>query len=349
VFHSTDGQHWTIAFQAKLPDGWSFEYLVPLTGGLLAISDQRGVACVAGAPCPPPGFDLAPRLWYSADSSNWTQIDSPSWREVLGASLPYDIVGGAAGVVGVRADGTVVYSADGRNWRSAALPAVASALPGRPMVPGALTAFAGGFVVVGRDGSPDPYSQVVESPLQPGVGRPAAWFSRNGIDWAQAVVPGQMVPGGELREVTAGANGLFAVGIGEAVDTQTHPVTHGWASTDGMTWTSLGRVGEDVPLIGGRLLAQGSLVGDGTSMVIFGAASAASSAVVASISIDGVRWQPLKFSGAQTDFLVGTWNQAGPQGHRYLTGATVVPGGVIAQVFSGQPEFWFGTGVTDGE
>ena len=144
----------------------------------------------------------------------------------------------------------MVYSADGRNWRSATLPAVAKALPGRPIVPGSLTAFEGGFVVVGRDGSPDPYSQVVDSPLPPAMGRPAAWFSPNGIDWAKAEVPGQMVPGGELREVAAGANGLFAVGIGEAVDTQTHPVTHGWASKDGMTWTLVGRVGVDLPFIG---------------------------------------------------------------------------------------------------
>ena len=243
----------------------------------------------------------------------------------------------------------MVYSADGRNWRSATLPAVAKALPGRPIVPGSLTAFEGGFVVVGRDGSPDPYSQVVDSPLPPAMGRPAAWFSPNGIDWAKAEVPGQMVPGGELREVAAGANGLFAVGIGEAVDTQTHPVTHGWASKDGMTWTLVGRVGVDLPFIGGRLLAQGFLVGDGATMAIFGATSATSAAAVASMSVDGVEWQPLKFSGTQTDFLVGTWNQAGPQGHHYLTRATVVPGGVIAQVFSGQPEFWFGTGVTDGE
>ena len=337
VFRSTDGQHWTVTYQADLPEGWSFEHLVPVGDGLLAVSDQRGVACEADQPCPPEGFDVAPRLWYSADGESWTQIDSPSWREVLGDTPPIEISGGAAGVVGVRANGTVVYSADGLNWQVADLPAAATAVPAR-----AVTAFDGGFVVVGRDGSPDPFSQVVDTPLTPGSGRPAAWFSPNGVDWIQADVPGEVVPGGELREVAAGANGLFAAGIGEAVDTQTHPMTHGWASKDGITWTMVGRIGEDLPFFGGRHVGQGFLVSDGSNMVIFGQESATSPGVVAYSSTDGISWIPLAFSGAPSDFLTGVWAESGPQGMRYLTAATVVPGGVIASVYNGEVEFWFG-------
>ena len=346
VFRSTDGQHWTVTYQAELPDDWSFEHLVPLGDGLLAISDQRGVACEAGQPCPPQGFDVAPRLWYSSDGQAWTRIDSPSWREVVGDMPPFDVVGGAAGVVGVRANGTVVFSADGQNWQLADLPAEVAALPGRPALAGCLAAFDGGFVVVGRDGSPDPSSQVTESPLPPGSGRPAAWFSPNGIDWIQADVPGQLVAGGELREVAAGANGLFAAGIGEAVDTQAHPVTHGWASADGMTWTMVGRIGEDLPLFGGRLVAKGFVVGDGSNMVIFGQESASSTAVVAYSSTDGFEWEPLTFIGAQTDFVLGNYGEPGAQGLRYLTDATVVPDGVIASVRSGVQELWFGAATT---
>lgn len=343
VFRSDDGQHWTITYQAGLPDGWSFAHLVPVGAGLLAISDQRGVACEAEQPCPPEGFDVAPRLWYSADGESWTQIDSPSWRDVSGDMPPFDIVGGAAGVVGVRANGTVIHSPDGLSWQLAVLPATATALPGTPAIPGSLTAFDGGFVVVGRDGERDPVSEVVpDGGLPPGTGRPAAWFSPNGVDWVEADVPGEVVPGGGLREVAAGTHGLFAAGVGEAVDSQFHPLTHGWASADGLTWTMVGRIGEDLPLFGGRGLAQGFLVGDGENMVIFGPESAASPAVAAYASTDGIDWQPLTFSGAPTDFVTGTWDDSGPQGLRYLTDATVVPDGVIAGVFSGSQEFWFG-------
>jgi hypothetical protein len=339
VFSSPDGQHWTVTYQAELPEGWSFEHVVRVGDGLLAISDQRGVACEANAPCPPAGFDVAPRLWSSADGITWTQIDSPSWRDVLGDMPPTRIVGGAAGVVGVRANGTVVFSRDGQTWQRSDLPARETANPV------ALTAFDWGFVVVGRDGQPDPVSEVVVSPLAPGTGRPAAWTSANGFDWTEAAVEGEAVAGGVLREVAAGANGLFAAGIGEAVDSQTHPLTHGWASADGLTWTMVGRIGEDLPLFGGELLAQGFVAGDGSTMVIFGPESAASAGVVASVSSDGVSWQRLAFSGAQTNFVTGWWGDAGPQGARYLTSAAVVPGGVIAHLYSGESEFWFGTAV----
>lgn len=339
VFHSDDGQHWTITYQAALPVDWSFEHLVPVGNGLLAVSDQRGVACEADQPCPPEGFDVAPRLWYSADGESWTQLDSPSWRQLLGDMPPLDLVGGGPGVVGVRANGTVVFSADGIDWQVADLPAVTRAVPAQ------LTAFDGGFVVVGRDGERDPASQVVSVPLPPGTGRPAAWFSPNGVDWMEADVPGEIVLGGELREIASGADGLFAAGIGEAVDTQLHPLTHGWASEDGMTWTLIGRIGEELPLFGGRGLAQGFVVGDRSTMVIFGPASANSPAVVAYSSTDGIDWRRLAFTGQRTDLVLGEWDESGTHGSRFLTGATVVPNGVIASVYSGDVEFWVATPV----
>lgn len=337
VFGSTDGRHWSVMFQAELPEGWSFQYVLPLGDGLLAVSDQRGVACEANAPCPPEGFDVAPRLFTSADGENWTQIESQSWRDVVGDMPPSNMIGGFAGVVGIRANGTVVHSTDGRNWQLADLPASVAAIPED------LTAFDGGFVIVGRDGERDPASGAAIAPLPPGTGRPAAWVSPNGVDWTEADVEGDPVPGGELREVAAGANGLFAVGIGEARDEQAAPVTHGWASADGLSWTILGRIGEELPLFGGKLLSDGFVVGDGRNMVIFARQSASSPSVVAYASTDGVEWRPLTFSGAPAEFVLGVWGETGPGDLRYLTDATVVPDGVIATVYSGDVEFWFGS------
>lgn len=339
VFSSPDGQRWTVTFQAELPDGWSFAHVVRLGGGLLAVSDQRGVACEADSPCPPEGFDVSPRLWYSPDGTGWSQIDSPSWRAALGDAVPFDVVGSTNGVVAVLASGAVVHSIDGQTWQRSDLPASETAIPLD------VTVFDGGFAVVGRDGAADRHSQVIVTPLAPGVGRPAVWVSANGVDWVQATVEGDAVAGGELREVAAGADGLFAAGIAASVDVQAHELTHGWASADGMTWTLVGRIGDELPRFGGALLADGFLVGDGSHMVIFGPESAESANVVASLSTDGVRWQRLAFSGAQTDFVTGNWGEAGPQGLRYLTSALVVPDGVIAHVFSGNNEYWFGTAV----
>ena len=340
IFSSSDGQHWSVTFQAELPDGWSFAHLVRLGDGLLAISDQRGVSCAPGeSPCPPEGFDTTPRLWSSSNGTDWRQIDSPSWRELLQDALPFDVVGGDAGVVAVIYAGAVLSSTDGHAWQRTELPADETAIPLD------LTAFEGGFVIVGRDGARDHMSEVVESPLPPGIGRPAAWVSANGIDWTTADVEGSVVAGGELREVAAGADGLFAVGIGEPVEVQAHRPTHGWTSADGVTWRMVGRLGEGLPAFGGKLLAEGLLLGDGDRMLIFGPSSTESLSVVGWTSADGVSWERLTFAGAATDFEFGVWGEAGPKGIRYLTHAWLVDRGVIAVVYDGDIGFWFGTAI----
>jgi hypothetical protein len=340
VFTSSDGQHWTISYQAELPEGWSFAHLLSLGDGLLAISDQRGVSCAEGSACPPEGFDMSPRLWYSADGMTWTRIDSPSWRAGLGDALPFDVAAGDAGVVAVLYSGSVLHSTDGRTWQRVALPAGTAALPLD------VTAFDGGFVVVGRDGDPDPHPQVYETPPPPGAGRPAAWVSANGVDWTMASVDGSVVQGGELREVAAGANGLFAAGIAEPVDSQAHELTHGWASADGVTWTLAGRIGQELPRFGGALLAQGFLIGDGDYMLILGPESAESAKLAGFISTDGMNWDRLTFSGQETDLVIGVWNESSPAGVAYLAHAWLAtPQGVIASGYNGNSVYWFGDAV----
>jgi hypothetical protein len=343
IFASADGLHWTMADQVKLPQDWYFERLVPVGDGLLAISAVRGYDCPATvSPCPPADFDFSPRLWYSPDGRTWSQVDSPSWRVVGARTGLINVVSGPAGVLALFYDGSVAHTSDGRSWQSvSALPASASAIVKNA------AAFAGGFVVVGRDGERDVMSEAGPQPA-PSQGRPAAWISADGVTWTEAELDGTTVQGGELREVAAGADGFFAAGIGEAVDTQAHPLTHGWASVDGTTWTMVGRLGEDLPLFGGSLVAQGFVVGDGSNMLIFGPESATSAAVVAHASTNGFSWQLLSFSGASTDFMTGWSDESSGQGVRYLTGATVVPDGVIANVYNGEAELWFGAAAPQG-
>jgi hypothetical protein len=101
-----------------------------------------------------------------------------------------------------------------------------------------------------------------------------------------------------------------------------------------------GRLGEDLPAFGGKLLAEGLLLGDGDRMLIFGPESSESLSVVGWTSADGASWERLTFAGAATDFEFGS-----PQGTRYLTHAWLAPSGVIAVVYDGDIEFWFGTAI----
>ena len=176
VFASTDGLHWTITFQADLPAAWYVERVVPLGEGLLAVSNMRGIDCPANtSPCPPEGADLSNRLWYSNDGVTWTQIDSPSWRATWPKSASLKVAGGPEGVVAVGSGNLGVHSTDGQTWkRIDSLPAVTGAIIRD------VAAYPGGFMIVGRDGEPDPFSQVGPQP-PPGIGRPAAWISTDGV------------------------------------------------------------------------------------------------------------------------------------------------------------------------
>jgi hypothetical protein len=331
IFASTDGLHWTITFQADLPQGWYFEHLVPLGEGLLAVSNVRGISCPANtSPCPPQDADLSNRLWHSNDGATWTQIDSPSWRAAWPTGVAsLKVVGGPEGVVAVASSGhVVVHSTDGQKWER---------VDGLPAVTGAIirdvAAFPGGFVIVGRDGEPDPFSQAGPQP-PPGIGRPAAWSSDDGVTWIAAQVPGSDVAGGELRAVAAGANGLFAIGINRAIQDALDAPTSGWASADGRTWRLVGELAADLP-------DTELLVGDGVHMVILGSESPGSPMLAASVSSDGAEWTPLTFSGATTLPGIGRWN---PPSGISLVWALVVSDGMIVRGTGAIPQqLWFAT------
>jgi len=348
VFSSTDGLRWTVAYQAELPTDWAFASVVPVGDGLLAISNQGGVSCEAGTPCPPEGFDMAPRLWFSANGADWSQIDSPSWRVAWGSTAGLRAVaGGARGVVAVSgpaapnppppaepSDGDfLVYSADGQTWtRVDGLPAQDRAIVRD------VEAYAAGFVIVGRDGELDPFSQVTVEPLGPGTGRPAAWISSDGLNWTAAEVDGTAVAGGELRDVAIGANGMFATGNAEPVDMQQQRPAHGWVSGDGQTWRLLGRLGSDIP-------DSELLVGDGVRMLILGADAPGSATLAASFSTDGVTWTRLAFSG-ETAGLPEIRDPSAPEVAVNLFSAWVDPRGlIVGGTGTIAQQFWFASAI----
>jgi hypothetical protein len=334
-FASADGLHWTLA-QADdaVPDesqGGIPERLVPVGHSLLAM-DQP--------------FSGAPQLWRTNDGSTWSPLDSPTWRDALATNTLVSVGAGPSGVVVVGAEGRscctaaqglpmIIHSSDGVTWDRLDLPAIFD-----KAFLWDVTAFAGGFVIVGRVGEAD----VVGGP--PAVGRPAIWTSSDGVTWVAAEVEGAEAPGALLSTVVAGADGLFATG--RQIGTM-QVSAQGWASADGRSWHLLGTMGTDLPLAT-------SFVGDGAHMVMFGRESCKQTELSAWSSLDGVTWTQLAFSGA-TAFLPTIagpiCNDDGTEGSTVgslgITNAFVVGDGLFVVASSSAPvapTYWFLTATT---
>lgn len=226
-FTSMDGTHWTLA--ARLPTAKSnvFAAHVVVVGTRLLAVGQA----VMDAPGEKP--DFPPPLWLSDDGHTWSPVTSPTWDAAFSTVWPARLLAGPRGVVAVSSgtDPVVLFSPDASAWTRATLPVQEHAIAQDAV------AWTGGFVIVGRDGQPDQFSQaVINSQSPPGVGLPAVWSSQDGVRWTEAAVEGSKVAGGELRQVVAIHAGLLAVGIDSTADFFAGALTS-WTSSDGQTWS----------------------------------------------------------------------------------------------------------------
>jgi hypothetical protein len=348
-FTSPDGLHWTTRFETIPPagDGRYLGRVMVVGNGLLAMTTGGGLTCPPICDEPP---TMAPLLWYSSDGIGWAQIQSPSWQDAWHVGSVLKVVAGPAGAVamGYRADRiadypgdkvpshlTVAHSQDGKTWTVADLPSAFDHAIIRDLV-----AFSGGFVIVGRDGQPDPVSEV--SPLPPpGVGRPAAWISTDGVTWQAARVEGNDVAGGELRQVVAGSTGLFATGADQVQNVRSG-VPEGWFSPDGRSWH---KIGAGFPP---NASPWWTIAGDGTRMIAFGVRSStpADFNLGAWMSTDGITWTPLASTGARTipAGYCGAPAADEPSTCWTLTQMWVAKDGVIVQGTGSVPQLlWFAT------
>jgi hypothetical protein len=354
-FTSTDAIHWTVVQEIDRPrlEEWQLTSVAPVGDRLLAIETLNSVDCPAGSSCPTP--DWTPDLWTSSDGSHWTPLDSPTWRAAWAGGGPRWIVAGDAGIIAVGYEAQtheflyrpppaaplVFHSDDGATWEPADLTQGFDQAVFRDAV-----AYAGGFVIVGRDGEPDVVSEVTEEPPLPlGVGRPAAWVSADGIHWTVAQVDGIKIAGGELSQVVAGADGLFAIGAGSPSEGDATP--SGWASPDGRTWHVTGRLGADLPDID-RVPPQNwgntFLVSDGKHMVVLDRAAPGSDTMAAWDSTDGVTWARLAFTGSTDLPEIGIYDHGDAQG-TYVTGATVLPDRVVVAGYGTERLAWLAMAV----
>ncbi len=356
-FTSTDAIHWTVVQEIDRPplEEWQLTSVVPVGDRLLAIDTLNSVDCPADSSCPTP--DWTPDLWTSSDGSHWALLDSPTWRAAWAGGGPRWIVAGDAGIIAVGYEAQtheflyrpppaaplVFHSDDGVTWEQADL-----ALGFDHAVFRDAVAYAGGFVIVGRDGAPDVLTDVYDPADPPplGVGRPAAWVSADGIHWTVAQVDGIEIAGGELSQVVAGADGLFAIGAGSASAGDATP--SGWASPDGRTWHVTGRLGTDLPYID-RVPPQnpGStfLASNGSHMVVLDRAASDADTMAAWDSTDGQTWVRLAFTGSTDLPEIGIYDPGDAQG-TYVRSAAILPDRVVvAAVGAGTVELWLAMAV----
>jgi hypothetical protein len=345
-FASADGLHWTLAqTEDPVPDasqGGIPERLVSVGDSLLAMDHPS-----AGAP----------QLWRTNDGSTWSPLDSPTWRNIwLPPNQLTSIAAGPTGLVAVgevKSDcctwgpAVIVHSADGLTWDR-----LDSSSAFNRAYLSDVTAYAGGFVIVGHVGE----KEVLGGP--PAVGKPAAWTSADGVTWVAAEVEGSEAPDASLFTVVAGADGLFATGYTNEFATWQSPRS-GWASTNGRSWQLLGEMGSNLPLAIDLPLAMGfptDVVGDATHMVMFGRESCKTAELSAWTSLDGMTWTELAFSGATATLpTVGPiCNDDGTEGSSVgslgLANAFVLPGGVFVVASSSAPAaptYWFVTATTN--
>jgi hypothetical protein len=152
-FTSADGLHWTLAQEgdpidedmASQSEEWFPLRIVPVGDTLLAVGHH-------------PFGPSAPRLWRSEDGSTWTLLDNSSWREALTNTTLLSVAAGPAGVVVVAAEGAgdiprgsglIIHSSDGLTWDRLDLSAAFDKAYFWDV-----TAYAGGFAIVGRVGEP---------------------------------------------------------------------------------------------------------------------------------------------------------------------------------------------------
>jgi hypothetical protein len=328
AFFRLDGSQWSLLSSVAPADGWSYEstFLAPVPEGVLSIARLNA----------PPESMPAYELRISHDGTSWETVSDTAWAADWMDNRITNVAAGPSGVVAVATSEStggaiVLHSSNGRAWERVQLPAsgVATARD--------VTAYTGGFVIVGRDGETDAIDPEIGA-WSFGTGRPAAWTSSDGVHWIQATVEGEALPGAELRKVIAGALGLFATGVERGVAGEQWGLgTTGWVSTDGETWRVSGELGAGLP-------AAGVLAGDGVRMVLIGedplqAAGAQVNQWVDSaawVSDDGATWTRLEYRGDNIPrYLHCPPDSAGCGGSPQA--AWVLPDGIAVSQGSGVP------------
>jgi hypothetical protein len=323
-FTSTDGLHWTLAAREQTAQSnvWA-EHVAAVGNRLLAVGQA-----VMNDPLERP--DFPPPLWASDDGTTWRQANTATWDAAWSPNWPRWLVSSPRGIVAasVGTDPIVLFSTDGSTWTRATLPVAELAIASDAI------AWSGGFVIVGRDGQPDPRTEACQhSCPPPGVGRPAAWISADGVHWSEASVEGNEVAGAGLGRVVGVAAGFLALGTDSTADYYARTMTS-WTSSTGRSWSMA--PGLQLPA---GLGAYPVLAADGRQGVVIGFVPDASGLPVW-VSSGRAAWTRVSSDAAPLAGCDPSSTCLRPQR------AWIVPDGVILMATPGPilPEtFWFAT------
>lgn len=334
---SPDGLEWTQVYAAvyrgdPATNRWP-RHLLAFDGGLMAFSHAAATESQLIA------YD-GPLVWEatSSDGSTWGRAATAGWEGAwTDAAGPVpntwvleqhqieiglaDVAASPDSIVAIgnsyADDGNgmvpvILHSTDGHAWAPAALPAGSDSA-----LLNAIVEHHGRFVITGAVGiGPDPADATA-----------AAWYSDDGLTWVRATIePAEvdLISGAELGPLWTAADGLVACRGSREMTAGGWRYMDGWTSTDGATW-------RHSPQPGPHPACDWS-ASDGTRIVSLGPRDHASptawpGVTTASVSTDGITWQPLELSTTLTDRLERFW---------------VVPDGVI---YAGVQSFWFGTAI----
>jgi hypothetical protein len=300
AFASSDGVRWerTVTFAAQ---------------PRLLVGDSRLFAVVGVDQV---GSPRSTDVWASLDGRTWQR--QPLLAQAGTVATLHAARGTTILALGVDPSGgtAMLRSDDGAPWTSGPLPAERAIVR-------SLVAAADGFIAVGRDGQPDRGAGVGA----PGVGRPAAWWSADGLAWSALPVEGVDAPGAQLTQTFRVADGFFAIGSDTTDSSLSARSPLLWTSTDARAWSLLG-----LPSHWGRAGANGQ------QAIVFAYGPTTVPEVWA--SRDGRRWSAVTFAGDVGDMPALPGNVSAQ-----LDALFVLPEGIVVSGRrNGHMAIWFAEG-----
>ena len=281
VWRSADGMTWSAVDSQSWRDAWSDLWIGPMPAGWDELQHPipTGLVDVASAPDGlvaignSYGDDgMVPVVLHSTDGRDWSPVSLPAdaVSPLLSAVVPYGggfvLVGAVdAGPRGESATPAAWYSSDGVDWSRATANVDPRLFPTGIVGIGEM-----GDVTAGSDGLVGWWG--LRGMTAGGPRYMAMWTSSDGRTWQPRDL-NTARPG--LAHAYVAGDGVRMVALGPAPSTATDPalwpgISQAWASTDGVTWTTLSMPRELDDFVEGMWVVPAGVIYAGVESFWFG-------------------------------------------------------------------------------